>query len=973
MKQTLTTLFFLLFLAACAQEPQLADDGVVTAVSSSTRTITPTATAVPTAAPQPTSTAEPTPLPTVTVQVTKPPTPTPIPTSDLIDGWLLHSSEFYQYQFSYPPEAKISTVGVNGFPTDELPTGMTFDEYIAQLRQIYPDDICVRLIYRGGFIAFAAPPDKGGQYIDTCTGTGVGAYDMSQISETVIIDDQPYTARGWEVRERDDAATWLSEFLSLGLDDGVTITYGSIPDIGLTHEEYLATKKTLLQIMTSFRSRATALNLDDTLILYAAIQDNNWALKTYPYHPAFSGDVFDHFYGPVERMEDVRMYTQFNFGPQMSPNGRYLLLPGVGGYSGPGSGAPPDAENTGLWFVNLQPGETRQLLPRAKLFTWSPYGDRIAYVDGDTLYMLSIAEGTEPQPLFSHPDLWGLYARWSPDGQYVATMTTVQNQPDESGSPELQNTYWLVSVYDQSAVELAERADFAMEYAAENMTWSPTGRYLLVRNQVFDLDGRQLSPVFPGGARWLPASKQLEASGQELLLVNGRDGLIIMTIEGEELVRINDAFVDTWAFSHDGRFLAYLNPYDETDLIIFNLNNGEIQHLGPIPHRFSLQWSTSDDYLLLDDSGRTSPIWALAIEPGSQMQVIVEEGTLIAALPMPVREVVPGTAVPIPTITPTDLTPAEPASGQGPAVLFARDDDLWRADVNGGQIEPLTAGGALHWGMMKPENDAYLAAITRPPHVSPDGRWLAFAPDSWSLSLVDVAHPGLVRQIEPAVPIPAWSPDSRYLAYGTADSVYIYDIEIDILTRLLHAVRPVNVAWSPDMRYLAFACCFAPSLPYNGINYGEIRRVEIAIGQVDIVDASISTIAGGTTPVCWSADGSEVTGWTESTICSYGRPYLYGTSPDGTQHAYLSLRSPDDEEYFRLLVVTDLATEEILWQREVPRVQKLFWSPDGQYLLLGSDGYLSEAAIYRLPADGTAAPELIIHDGYLLGVIPQWQ
>ena len=95
-------------------------------------------------------------------------------------------------------------------------------------------------------------------------------------------------------------------------------------------------------------------------------------MKAYPDSPAFTEPVFDAFYGPVSRLEDAREYTQFDFEPQLSPNDRYLLFPGVGSYSGPGSGAPPDAENTGMWFVNLETGEIRQLLSRAKPFTWSP-------------------------------------------------------------------------------------------------------------------------------------------------------------------------------------------------------------------------------------------------------------------------------------------------------------------------------------------------------------------------------------------------------------------------------------------------------------------------------------------------------------------------------------------------------------------------------------------------------------------------
>ncbi len=93
MKQTVTALFLLLLLAACIQEPPLADDGVVTAVSTPTPTMTHTATAVPTTISQPTETAVP--APTITPAATavpaepEPPAATPAATATyfLVAGW----------------------------------------------------------------------------------------------------------------------------------------------------------------------------------------------------------------------------------------------------------------------------------------------------------------------------------------------------------------------------------------------------------------------------------------------------------------------------------------------------------------------------------------------------------------------------------------------------------------------------------------------------------------------------------------------------------------------------------------------------------------------------------------------------------------------------------------------------------------------------------------------------------------------
>ncbi|MCC6606602.1 MAG: PD40 domain-containing protein [Anaerolineae bacterium] len=369
------------------------------------------------------------------------------------------------------------------------------------------------------------------------------------------------------------------------------------------------------------------LDLADSLILYmTAIQladKDFWALQALPNILTFDQSVFETFYGEVidgVDSEDQSRYF-FNFRPQSSPNGRYLLLPGIGGYTNPNGDL-----GTGLWLADLQEETSRQLLPQAKIATWSPQNDEMTYVEGDILYILSIDEESTPIPLFSHPNLNWLYARWSPDGKWIATMTSQLREPEEAGDPEITNTYWIVPTNGDPAWKLATRDSFAIEYIAEEMTWSPDSLFLLVRNEVFDLAGRQIAPQLPGKVHWL----------HNQLLVNSDDGLHIVTVEGQELASMGHSFASAWAFSHDGQHLAYVQSSDngQVDIYTFNLETMENFLVGSIPTSFLsiIRWGSDDQYLFLDDGQDTSPIWIIDTQLNGSTKQILDKGILIEVI-----------------------------------------------------------------------------------------------------------------------------------------------------------------------------------------------------------------------------------------------------------------------------------------------------------------------------------------------------
>jgi hypothetical protein len=168
------------------------------------------------------------------------------------DGMLVYVNEVYKYQFRYPPTATITEFGVEGFPGDELPEGMSAGEYLAQLQEQYGNKLCVQVEYALGYLVISAPPNKELRYA-TCRRTGVGVGEIVAKTEEVTIDGQTYTAVGFEAIGADETLPNHNETLAVELEDGTVIEYGARPEPTATYEDYLMKGKgMLLHILASY-------------------------------------------------------------------------------------------------------------------------------------------------------------------------------------------------------------------------------------------------------------------------------------------------------------------------------------------------------------------------------------------------------------------------------------------------------------------------------------------------------------------------------------------------------------------------------------------------------------------------------------------------------------------------------------------------------------------------------------------------
>ncbi len=374
----------------------------------------------------------------------------------------------------------------------------------------------------------------------------------------------------------------------------------------------------------------------------------------------------------------------------------------------------------------------------------------------------------------------------------------------------------------------------------------------------------------------------------------------------------------------------------------------------------------------------------------------------------------------------------EPTTADLP-ILFYHRGNLLRTDVAGSAVQPLvpvSAGGepgayfAANPPQVSPDGRWLLDHV-------------AAGQTTGSWRLFDVATGERVAAGRGQSRLsPTWSPDSQAFAFLDARGVCIYTIEsaAEACTPIADSNGTLSdliaAAWSPDGATIALAqmdtsveCCRV-TVWLDALDGGDPYEVAIIDPPAQasthemiewLADGRLllkSTSADAPSLLYDPADGSRIIyeGWVRAAspdgrwllhdsgavsgpdgatlftlpandACP--RPLLTGAnwawSPDGAQLAFLLNCAAAAQDSW--LYVLDAATGEIRRQKALPTpdealypLDRVFWSPDGAYLLLDGVDTTAESTrplspIWRLAADGSGELEVVVASGYLVDVV----
>ncbi len=337
------------------------------------------------------------------------------------------------------------------------------------------------------------------------------------------------------------------------------------------------------------------------------------------------------------RNEDLDPGFAFYRPPQVSPDGRWLLLNG----------------GRGNWkLLDLAMGlEVGQGQGQPRLSpSWSPDSQRFAYLTYSQLCLYELSDQTVSCS-FSLPQnsLRLIGAVWSPTGDHiaVAAATGVPDIPD--GNPiYAAGEVWLIHVPDGRAKLIGTFSTGLHSTTSEIINWLPDGSGLIIKTTV-EIPSTLFRFTDDDPILFQEPVIDVSPDGRYVLHSSGR----ITGIEGTELYTLpfsnvceDEKFrLEDWAWSPNGEHLAYTILCPETGqngktkwLYVTNISQQVPLWYQQIP-LYSIrleQWTPDGDYLLLQNnpSGwpQDSSIWRLSADGTGSPETIVPQGILLGTV-----------------------------------------------------------------------------------------------------------------------------------------------------------------------------------------------------------------------------------------------------------------------------------------------------------------------------------------------------
>ena len=484
-----------------------------------------------------------------------------------------------------------------------------------------------------------------------------------------------------------------------------------------------------------------------------------------------------------------------------------------------------------LWVAPRAGGEARQLtthpgLERDPVF--SPDGSRIAFtgeIDGNVdVYVVPTAGGA-PQRLTWHPGPDQVVG-WSPDGSRIlfrsardsaSRGTRLWSVPATGGWPErlpLPEAFW--GTYSPDGARLAY-----MPYERSQLSWKRYRGGQVTHTWIVDLASLAVEAVPHGNAN---DSYPSWAEDGRIYFLSDREGAVTLfrfdpATKGTERVFTNDGF--DLKNARPGPGAVVFERFGEIGL--YDLASGRVSfpeiHVTPDLAALRPRWTKVGDRA---GAGAISPTGARAAfsARGEIFTVPAEKGD------------------------PRNLSRSPGAADRDPAWSPDGQTVAWLSDESGEY--------ALHLAPQSGLGEVRRIPLGEPPSFfyrplfSPDGNWIALTDKRLNLWVVELAtgamtkvdtatYDHLTRAIDPA-----WSPDSRYLAYtrrqpSLLHDVYLFDVAAKRTHRLTDgladATQPV---FDASGKYLWFAAStdFGPTsawLDMTGVEHPVTRAVYLAI------------------------------------------------------------------------------------------------------------------------------------------------